>query len=276
MPTWNSGALWSAGQLWGPLTTAVSFSNRTHRKQRTMPRQHFYPKNHGDQPEWHINFGTKVAGHAAALPLTQAQVDAAVADNLILGYGLGPWILGIREYGTGCTASLETLANGIGTANFAFPVFTPPALPDLPAGITGVKPGALDRTFKLVKLIKTLPGYTPEIGLDLGIIGPEAPPPPPAGEEPTPRITVTAIPGNTFQYARCKFFREGHQNVQFQCRRGNGDFEDVGQSNKSPFIDDRPLLVAGQAEIREYRARFVDDNLPTSDWCAVVKVTISP
>ena len=31
-----------------------------------------------------------------------------------------------------------------------------------------------------------------------------------------------------------------------------------------------------QAEIREFRARFVDNNLPSSGWCAVVKVTVSP
>ena len=47
-------------------------------------------------------------------------------------------------------------------------------------------------------------------------------------------------------------------------------------SNKSPFIDDRPLLVPGQAEVREIRARFFDDGVPSSGWCDVAKVTISP
>ena len=34
-------------------------------------------------------------------------------------------------------------------------------------------------------VIKRKPGYTEAIGLDLGIIGPEAPPPPPAGGRPS-------------------------------------------------------------------------------------------
>ena len=75
---------------------------------------------------------------------------------------------------------------------------------------------------------------------------------------------------------RCKFIKDGHQNVAFQCRRGNGDWEDIVVSNQSPFIDDRPLLVPTQAAVREFRARFVDNHLRSSDGCAVVKVTVTP
>ncbi|MBE7495777.1 MAG: hypothetical protein HS117_12595 [Verrucomicrobiaceae bacterium] len=241
-----------------------------------MPRQPFYPRNQSDQPEWHLNFAAKLPTHAAALPLSQPEEDAGVADNLIMGYGLGVWILATREYGTGCTASLETLSSGTGAANFAFPVFTPPAPPTLPAGITGVKPGALDRIFKLVKLIKTRPGYTPEIGLDLGIIGPELPPPPPPGEEPPPRIQVKAISGPNHQIARVKFYKDGHEYVVIESRRAGGAWEQIAQSNKSPFLDERALLAPGQAEVREYRARFWDNGVPSSDWCAVVKITVGP
>jgi hypothetical protein len=254
MALWNSGATWSSGQLWGPSATAGPTFENTKKHQPNMKRQPYYPKNLGDQPEWHTNFATKLPTHAAALPLTQPEEDAGVADNLIMGYGLGGWILAVREHSTACTASLETLSSGTGAANFAFPVFTPPAPPTLPAGITGVKPGALDRIFKLVKLIKTRPGYTPEIGLDLGIIGPELPPPPPPGEEPPPRIQVKAVSGPNHQIGRVKFFKDGHEYVVIESRRAGGAWEQIAQSNKSPFLDERALLVAGQAEVREYRA----------------------
>ena len=61
-----------------------------------------------------------------------------------------------------------------------------------------------------------------------------------------------------------------------ECRRGTGDWEQIAQSKKSPFIDNRNLLVAGQAEVREYRARFWDNGAPTSDWCDIARITVGP
>ena len=241
-----------------------------------MKRKFYYPGDSAFRPEWHANFAAKLLQYGATLTLPAGEMNAGVADNLYLAYALGVWITNVREYAPACTSSLDTLARGTGAEAFVFPLCIVPALPTLPAGITEVLPGALDRTFRLVRLIKTRPGYTEAIGLDMGIVGSEEPAPPPPGDGPTPRITVTAIAGDTFQYVRCKFFKDGHQNVAFQCRRGNGDWEDIVVSNKSPFIDDRPLLVPTQAEIREFRARFVDNNLPSSGWCDVAKVTISP
>ena len=45
---------------------------------------------------------------------------------------------------------------------------------------------------------------------------------------------------------------------------------------KSPYIDMRALLGAGQVEVREYRAMFVDNSVPNGDWCDVAKITVSP
>jgi hypothetical protein len=47
-------------------------------------------------------------------------------------------------------------------------------------------------------------------------------------------------------------------------------------STRRPRIDNRGLLVAGVAEVREYRARFWDNGEPTSDWCNVAQVTVGP
>jgi len=276
MVLWSSGATWSSQQLWGPsLPVGPTFEN-TKKRTKKMQRQPYYPRPMGDRAEWHTNFATKLPGYAADLTLTQAEEDNGVADNLTLAYGYGGWIVAVREHSTAATSSLETLSFGTGSANYVFPLAQLPPLPTLPAGITGVKPGALQRTFDLVGILKRKPGYTEAIGLDLGIVGPEAPPPPPPGEVPAPRIFLTAIPGVTFEYARVKFFKDGHEYVVLECRRGSGDWEQLVQSNKSPYIDDRPLLVANQAEVREYRARFWDDGAPSSGWCDVAKITVGP
>ena len=274
MAQWNSGATWSSGQLWGPAAVpVVPFNENTKTKHTKMKRQPYYPRLLSDQAEWHSNLATKLPGYAAPLALTAGEVDSAVADNLTLSYALGDWIVSVRDYAPSCTSSLETLSSGTGSANYAFPTHQVPTPPTLPSGITGVKPGALDRTFKLAQLIKVRPGYTEAIGLDLGIVGSVAPEPPPSA---TPRIKVTAEQGPDCECARVSFYKDGHQGVIVECRRGGGAWEQMGIVTKSPYEDARALLVPTQAEIREYRARFWDDGKGNGDWCDVAKVTISP
>jgi hypothetical protein len=241
-----------------------------------MKRKYFYPADFAERPEWHANLALKLQLYGLALGLTPAEINAGVADNLLLAYALGVWITNVREYAPACTAILETLARGTGVDPFVFPTCTAPPLPTLPAGITAVLPGALDRTMRLAKRIKTLHGYTESIGLDLGIVGSELPPPPPPGEVPAPSLAATVISGDANQYVRLKFLKKGHEYVMIESRRGSGAWEELAQSNKSPFIDNRALLVAGQAEVREYRARFWDNGVPSSDWCDVAKVTVGP
>jgi hypothetical protein len=276
MALWNSGATWSSGQLWGPSTPAGPPTENTSNTHTKMLRQPYYPRSLKDRSEWHINFASKLPGYAAALALTPAETDSAVADNLVLGYGLGGWIVAMREHATACTSSLDTLEAGSGTTNYEFPVVQLPPPPVLPAGITGVKPGALLRTFDLVGIIKRRPGYTEAMGLDLGIVGPAAPPPPPPGESPPPELKERIIAGDLNQYVRLGYFKRGHEYVMIESRRGGGGWEPLAQSNKSPYIDTRALLTPGQAEVREYRARFWDNALPSSGWCDVVQITVGP
>lgn len=240
-----------------------------------MKRDDYYPKRVAERPEWHANLAAKLPIYATVLGLTTAEVDAAVADNLTLAYGLGEWITNVREFGPACTAALTTLTSGTGNDFFVFTPYTLPPPPTLPSGLTGITPGALDRTFGLVRQIKGKVGYTEDIGLDLGIVGSEMPAPP-SGDAPPPRLTLAVLSGDANQRGCVKFFKDGHEYVIIESRRGTGGWEQLAMTNKSPSIDDRPLQVAGQAEVREYRARFFDDGTTTSDWCDVGKLTVGP
>jgi hypothetical protein len=239
-------------------------------------RDDFYPKLISEQADWHLNFAAKFPLYGALLGRSPLQINNAVADNLTLAYGLGEWRTSVREFGPAGTASLEDLRKGTGGDPFAFTTYTLPPPPTLPVGADPVLPGALDRTFGLIKGLKGEPGFTLAMGLDMGIVGSEAPPPPPPGEVPPPVITVSAISGTENQYGRVKFVKNGHEYVIIECRINGGAYVELGMTNKSPFIDDRPLLVPGVAEIREYHARYYDDGAPSSDWCGPEKVTISP
>ncbi len=44
----------------------------------------------------------------------------------------------------------------------------------------------------------------------------------------------------------------------------------------SPYLDARVPLVPGQPEVRQYRARWRDDDLPFGDWSGIVQVSVGP
>lgn len=240
-----------------------------------MKRDKYYPRRESERSNWHANFAAKLPLYGPALGLSPAQIASALADNLMLAYAFGGWRNRVREFGTASTASLEVLESGSGSNPFSLPAFTPPPPPVFPDGITAVLPGALDRTFLLVREIKSKPAYTLSIGLDMGIVGSEAATPPP-GEASAPRVTATVIDGPEHQVVRLKFIKEGNEGVHGESQRGDGGWEFLAMSTKSPLIDDRPLLVPGQAEVRQYRFRFYDDGKPCGPWTAIIRVTVGP
>ena len=274
-PLWSDGSLWSSGALWSPAPPAGASRVNSILPTTTM-REDYYPTLISEQANWHLNFATKFPLYGAALGKSALQINNAVADNLTLAYGLGEWRTSVREYGPASTASLEVLKKGTGGDPFVFTTYTVPPPPTLPVGADPVLAGALVRTFGLIKGLKGEPSFTLAMGLDMGIVGGEAPPPPPPGEVPPPDITVTAISGTTNQNGRVKFVKNGHDYVIIECSINGAAYASLGMSNKSPFIDTRALLVAGQAEVREYRGRYFDNGAPSSGWSDVATVTVGP
>ena len=64
----------------------------------------------------------------------------------------------------------------------------------------------------------------------------------------------------------------GSRRVPSRC--GTGPWEMLAIDLESPYFDERPLLVAGQPEVREYRMRWYDKDGPNGDWSPVQKVTV--
>ncbi|MBL9117862.1 MAG: hypothetical protein JNJ83_22830 [Verrucomicrobiaceae bacterium] len=233
-----------------------------------MKRQHYYPRAHSARPEWHLNFATKLPGYAAALPLDTEDVNQGVADNLTLAYGQGTWLTNVRDFAPACTASLRELEDGAGNSAFVFPVFTAPTPPTLPVGIT-VKPGALQRIYRLVQDIKSKPGYTEAMGIDLGIVGPED-----TVEITVPEFSMKLEQGTGCQCVRLSFKKHGWYAVAIYSRRGDGDWVLLGIDSESPYLDERPLLVPSQPEVREYRMRYWEGGTEQGDWTAVQSITV--
>ena len=271
MAQWNDGSTWSSSTLWGPSSPTVSgIQNHKRPPRSAMKRQRFYPRILSARPEWHNNMANKLPGHATELKLTTAQVDQGVGDNLTLFYGLGAWLTNVRDFAPACTADIKVLEYGTGPDAFAFTTYAAPTPPTLPVGII-VKPGALQRIFDLVKTIKSSPGYTEAIGIDLGIVGEED------GSEPdVPTFTTTLEQGSGCQCVRHSFKKNGNYAVAIYSRRGTGDWGLLGIDAATPYLDERPLMVAGQPEIREYRMRGWDAGVEVGDWTGVQSVTVGP
>ena len=268
MALWND-ATWNSGVLWGPAPPAPFANPKTKPKKQTMKRQPYFPRTVAERPEWFHNFATELPLANAALGLPAADVTARTADASYSEYLCGAWLTAVREFGPACTASVEEFLGGTGAGAFVPPVFT---APPLPAGVAAVPPGALERIFAFVQTIKASPNYTEAIGLQLGIVGQQD-----AAEHLLPEFTVEAERGaDSCECVKIRFKKFGRQGVVIHSRRGGGAWEMLAIDLNSPYLDERPLLVAGQPEMREYKLQFYDDAGPAGGFTAVTTVTVSP
>jgi hypothetical protein len=195
-------------------------------------------------------------------------VTASVSDARYGEYCCGAWLTAAREFGPAATSAIEDLLGGAGGAAAVLPPFTMPALP---AGVAAVPPGLLTRIFAFVQTIKARPEYTDAIGLQLGIVGQED-----AAENPLPTFTLKPERGEGCQCVKIIFKKYGRQGVVIFSRRGGGAWEMLAIDLASPYMDERPLLVAGQPEVREYKLQFYDDAAPSGDFTDVASVSVSP
>jgi hypothetical protein len=135
-----------------------------------MKRNTYYPARQADQAAWLTNYANKLGGYTAILGLTAAQVTATIGDARWLAYVLLTWLPAVRAWALGCTDALTEAQTGSGGNPQILPVFTAPLLP---AGVSAVNPGALDRLFFFVQQIKDNDKCTDAIASDLGIVGSE-------------------------------------------------------------------------------------------------------
>jgi hypothetical protein len=274
MALWSSSAAYSTGVLWGPAVPppVPTQLTQTTNRHTQVKRKFYYPTKVAEQPAWHFNYADQLEALGVGMGLVLADVTASANDSRQLGYAIGAWLNTVREFGPGATGQIDVLKYGSGNVVFTLPDFL---APDPPAGMTPVLPGALSRVFRYVRTVKAVSGYTEGKGLLLGVVGEEIPPPP-LGPPPAPRISLLLGQLPEQQQVLVKFFKDGHQGIWLESRRGTGPWEFLITSTQSPYMDNRPLLVPGQAEVREYRAMFWDKGVASGDWCAVQKITVSP
>ncbi len=231
-----------------------------------MRLQRYFPTRTAEQVLWLLNFRTKLPAHESALALTSEQLATAVADAGWVAYVLGTWEGAVRVFPKAASASIEQVQHGDGAP--ALPTFTAPPLPE---GVVPVANGALERIFAQVARIKLSTGFTPAIAQDLGVATL-----PPGPARPVPKFRLDVEDGTEGQAVRISFSKYGHQAVVIESRRAGGPAEALPLAGQSPYTDSRPLLVAGQPEVREYRLRFWDKGEPNGPWTPWREIAVAP
>jgi hypothetical protein len=77
------------------------------------------------------------------------------------------------------------------------------------------------------------------------------------------------------QCVKVRYKKFGHYAVAIYSKRGTGDWVLLSIDSASPYLDERPLMVDGQPEIRQYRLRFWDAGSENGDWSDVATITVS-
>lgn len=260
--TWDSG-VWDAA----PPASNYFLASAKPKKQNHMKRQNYYPSRIGDQVIWLDNFALKLPTHGPTVSVSAGDITAAVNDAKWAKYVLGSWLTAVRAFAPSTTDAVDDVLVGIGPDPVVLPTFVTPGLP---AGVTAALPGALTRLFALIGQMKLDGAYTEAIGTDLGIVGAQQ------TEKPLPKVTAHVEQGAGCQCVRLVFAKYTHMGVYSESRRSTGDWQFLAIDTESPYLDERPLLVTAQPEVREYRMRFWDKGTPNGDWTDVVKVTVSP
>jgi hypothetical protein len=203
-----------------------------------------------------------VATHGATVGLSapeiaQAATDATAAAMLVNGQSL---------YNSKSQEWTEYKAIVLyGPLNTPMPV--QPTPPVVAAVGLGTLAAIVQRFRQRAERMKAHPAYTQAIGEDCRIVAPADPPP----GIPKPVLTGNA---ETAFAVRLTFAMVGHDQIEIYRKRGAElDFSLITVDTNSPYVDGAAPLVPNTPEVRQYRARFKDNDLPVGDWSDVVSVT---
>jgi hypothetical protein len=184
----------------------------------------FIPASKADLDTWQVHFKAKVAAIAKELNISEAEVTETLA---LIDAHRAVYATMVSDR---ARAKAATTANGKSEK----------------AAVTAIR--------ELVKRIKNTKGYTEVMGNELKIVGSDAV----FNKDVAKPILSVGVAANAVVI---KFLKDKTDGIHLYCRRaGEKDFSFLAVDTASPYIDSRPNLVAGQTEMREYKAwHFIDD-----------------
>jgi hypothetical protein len=228
-----------------------------------------FPRSDSELVVWFKTFAPAFSAHATTLGFTAAEVTAVQNDAAMFEYLVSELLPVTRGLVQSRTAYKDLIKNGpIGSTGgeipTAQPLGTPPAT---------VAPGIVPRLQQLIRRIKAAPNYTEAIGQSLDIVngGGNAPEDDASAK---PSAKAIALPNSE---VRIEFNKRGYDGVLIESRRaGELQWVLLGYDSYSPYIDSRPPLTPGMAEVREYRVRYVRRDEGVGEWSDIISVSTMP
>jgi len=205
-------------------------------------------------------FREKIGGYAATLGLLPAEVVAVNADADYMAFV----VLGAtssKEYVQAWTSRKDRARKGTDPAMGPYPapvdVTTPPA---------DVVPGIETRFRALVARIKANPNYTNDIGKDLGIVD----------EQPSPEVTSPELSIKLVGTDPVLSFKKGATDgIRLYSKRGSeASFSFLATDTQSPYVDNRPNVVLGTPEKREYHAFYFKNDAVVGVQGPTISITV--
>ena len=222
----------------------------------------WYPQRLSERDSWHASFDAQATATGTTHGLLAGDVAEIRVDAILVSL-CADFDVVLRQYVEAWTEWRNLVLDG--DPNVAFP--PPPTPPTLTLPDEDFKPGVQPRTRSKAAIIKADADYTQAVGEDYGIVSPAAPP---AG---VPALQAFALTASQIRLAVSK---AGYSVVAIDSRRAGGAWEQIGISQTAEFIDARPPLVAGQPELREFRAQGMENNARVGALSAVVSAVTVP
>jgi len=187
-----------------------------------MAKLDFLPHSDGQFLIWHDQNKTSVTAQAATFGLSSAQIALLAADNTELH---------TRVAGAAAATATAQQAN---------------------ADKDACRRKVEQHSRALARQLKAHASYTPAFGNQFGIEGADGADELSAANQ---VLTSTAQKGGVVVI---DFVKSKSDGVNLYSRRGaESEFTFLARDTSSPYIDNRPPLVAGQPELRHYQAVYV-------------------
>lgn len=235
-----------------------------------MKRNKYYPSRQADQTLWLANFASKLTPYTGTLGILPAQVTSIIADCNWLIYVLELWLPAARAWSLATTNALKEAESGPGSLAQSLPPFIAPALP---AGTVAVNPGALDRIFDLVQVIKESGKLTDTISANLGLVGSAQTGPDLATVQPALAANVVG------SQVLVKWGWGGHGAFLDSCeihvdRADSKGFVLLTIDTTPNYTDTQPF-PAGQSALWKYKAIYRQGDQRVGQWSEVVTVAVA-
>ena len=205
-----------------------------------MPRRDYIPYQDDQFLTWHDAFKAAATPIAATVSLSATDLAAIAADNAAIH------------------AKVAAAMTATGTAQSAT------------ADKVATRKTVEANTRNLANRVKLHKNYTATIGEQLGIEGAVD-----ATDLSTanPQLKVKSQPNAVAELTFVKSKADG-VNIYSQ-REGDTDWKFLARDTFSPYVDNRPLLVAGKPEVRRYKARLLVNDQEIGE-PAEITVTVRP